>query len=58
MKMEFDLAQGKLREYRNYPTLGEWFYHANAVGKINNEKSTMPFDSGAKNLDHRNYLCS
>ncbi|CAI5718033.1 unnamed protein product [Peronospora effusa] len=46
--MELDLAPGESRGYWKYHTPGKWFKQAKAVGKINNEKATMLFDSGAE----------
>ena len=46
--MELDLAPGESRGYWKYHTPGIWFKKAKAVGKINNEKDTMLFDSGAE----------
>ena len=34
--------------YWKYHTPGKWFKQAKAVGKINNERATMLFDSGAE----------
>ena len=48
VRMEHDLATGKLRGYWKYHTPGKWFKQAKAVGKINNEKSRMLFDPGAE----------
>ena len=48
VKMELDLAPGESRDYWKYYTLGKWFKQAKAFGKINNEKATMLFDSGAE----------
>ena len=48
MKMELDLAPGESRGYWKYHTPGKWSKQANYVGKINNEKTTMLFDSGAE----------
>ena len=46
--MELDLAPGESREYWKYHAPGGWFKQAKAVGKFNNEKATMFFDSGAE----------
>ena len=46
--MELDLAPGESRGYWKYHTPGKWFKQAKAVGKINNEKATLLFDSGAE----------
>ena len=46
--MELDLAPGESRGYWKYHAPGKWFKQAKAVGKINNEKATMLFDSGAE----------
>ena len=48
VKMELDLAPGESRGYWKYHTPGKWFKEAKAVGKINNERATMLFDSGAE----------
>ena len=42
-KMELDLAPGESRGYWKYHTPGKWFKQAKAVGKINNERTTMLF---------------
>ena len=46
--MELDLAPGESRGYWKYHTPEKWFKQAKAAGKINNEKATMLFDSGAE----------
>ena len=46
--MELDLTPGESRGYWKYHTPGKWFKQAKAVGKINNEKATFLFDSGAE----------
>ena len=48
VEMELDLAPGESRGYWKYHTPGKWFKQAKAVGKINNEKATFLFDSGAE----------
>ena len=48
VKIELDLALGESRGYWKYNTPGKWFKQAKVVGKINNEKATLLFDSGAK----------
>ena len=48
VRMELDLAPGESRGYWKYHTPGKWFNQAKAVGKFNNEKATMLFDSGAE----------
>ena len=48
MKMKLDLAPGESRGYWKYYTPGMWFKQAKAIGKINNEKTTMLFDFGAE----------
>ena len=48
VKMELDLAPGESRGYWKYHTPGKWFKQAKAIGKINNEKATLLFDSGAE----------
>ena len=50
VKMHIDLAPGEMRRYWKYHTPGEWFKQAKAVGKMNNERATMLFDSGAEVL--------
>ena len=46
--MELELAAGESRGYWKYHTPGKWFKREKAAGKINNEKATMLFDSGAE----------
>ena len=46
--MELNLAPGESRGYWKYHAPGKWFKQAKAVGKINNEKATLLFDSGAE----------
>ena len=48
VEMELDLAPGESRGYWKYHTPKKWFKQAKAVGKINNEKATLLFDSGAE----------
>ena len=48
VEMELDLAPGKSRGYWKYHTPKKLFKQAKAVGKINNEKATLLFDSGAE----------
>ena len=48
VRMELNLAPGESRGYWKYHTPGKWFKQAKAVGKINNERATMLFDSGAE----------
>ena len=48
VRMELDLAPGQSRRYWKYHTPGKWSKQAKATGKINNEKATMLFDSGAE----------
>ena len=48
MKMDLDLAPGESRGYWKYHTPGKWSKQVKAIGKINNEKATMLFDSGAE----------
>ena len=48
VEMELDLATGESRGYWKYYTPRKWFKQAKAVGKINNEKTTLLFDSGAE----------
>ena len=46
--MEIELAYGESRGYWKHYLPGKWFKLAKAVGKINNVKATLLFDSGAK----------
>ena len=46
--MELNLSSVESRGYWKYYALGKWFKQAKAVGKINNEKTTLLFYSGAK----------
>ena len=46
--MEIELARGESRGYWKYHAPGKWFKQAKAVGKINNEKANLLFDSGAE----------
>ncbi|GMF38028.1 unnamed protein product [Phytophthora fragariaefolia] len=46
--MELELLPGESRGYWKYHAPGKWFKQAKAVGKINNEKATLRFDSGAE----------
>ncbi|POM71056.1 Hypothetical protein PHPALM_12428 [Phytophthora palmivora] len=46
--MELDLLPGESRGYWKYHAPSKWFKQANATGKINNEKATLLFDSGAE----------
>ncbi|CAI5746914.1 unnamed protein product [Peronospora destructor] len=46
--MELNLAPGESRGYWKYYAPGKWFKQAKAAGKINNEKATLLFDSGAE----------
>uniref|UniRef100_A0AAV1TUQ3 Peptidase A2 domain-containing protein n=1 Tax=Peronospora matthiolae TaxID=2874970 RepID=A0AAV1TUQ3_9STRA len=46
--MELYITPGELRGYWKYHTPGKWFKQAKAVDKINNEKATFLFDSGAE----------
>ena len=48
VRMEIDLVPGESRGYWKYHTPEKWFKKAKAAGKINNEKVTMLFDSGAE----------
>ena len=48
MKIDRDLAPGKSRTHWKYHTPGKWFKQAKAVGKINSEKATTLFDTGAE----------
>ncbi|POM58039.1 LOW QUALITY PROTEIN: Reverse transcriptase [Phytophthora palmivora] len=46
--MELDLLPGESRGYWKFHTPGKWFKQAKDTGKINNEKATLLFDSGAE----------
>ena len=46
--MEIELAYEESRGYWKHYSPGKWFKQAKAVGKINNVKATMLFDSGAE----------
>ena len=46
--MEIELAHGEPRGYWKYHAPGKWFKQAKAVGKINNVKANLLFDSGAE----------
>ncbi|POM75920.1 Reverse transcriptase [Phytophthora palmivora] len=46
--MELDLLPGEFRGYWKYHAPGKWLKQAKATGKINNEKATLLFDSGAE----------
>ncbi|POM77111.1 Hypothetical protein PHPALM_5556 [Phytophthora palmivora] len=46
--MELDLLPGESRGYWKYHAPGKWFKQAKAVGKLNNERATLLFDSGAE----------
>ena len=48
VNMELDLAPGESRGYWRYHTPGKWFNQAKAIGKTNNEKATLRFNSGAE----------
>ena len=48
--MELDLASVGSRGYCNTTPLESVLNEAKAIGKINNEKDTMLFDSGAEGL--------
>ncbi|GMF44442.1 unnamed protein product [Phytophthora fragariaefolia] len=48
VKMILDIAQGESRGYWRYHVPDKKFKQAKAVGKINNEKSTLLFESGAE----------
>ena len=45
---QFHLSPGESRGYWMYHTPGKWFKQVMATDKINNEKATMLFDSGAE----------
>ncbi|KAE9059045.1 hypothetical protein PF010_g30776 [Phytophthora fragariae] len=46
--MELELQYGESRGYWKYHAPGKWFRQAKAIGKINNERATLLFDSGAE----------
>ncbi|OWZ13093.1 hypothetical protein PHMEG_00013645 [Phytophthora megakarya] len=46
--MELDLLPGESRGYWKYHASGKWFKHAKSTAKINNERATLLFDSGAE----------
>ena len=46
--MEIELAYGELRGYWKYQAPGKWIKQAKAVGKINNVKANLLFNSGAE----------
>ncbi|POM81329.1 Hypothetical protein PHPALM_713 [Phytophthora palmivora] len=46
--MELGLLPGESRGYWKYHAPGKWFKQTKAIGKINNEKATLLFDSGAE----------
>ncbi|OWY96689.1 hypothetical protein PHMEG_00032981 [Phytophthora megakarya] len=46
--MELDLLPGESRGYWMYHAPGKWFKHAKSTAKINSEKATLLFDSGAE----------
>ncbi|GMF29865.1 unnamed protein product [Phytophthora lilii] len=46
--MALDLLPGESRGYWKYHAPGKWFKQAKAVGKIDNEKADLLFDSGAE----------
>ncbi|GMF18024.1 unnamed protein product [Phytophthora fragariaefolia] len=48
MKMILDISSGESRGYWKYHVLDKKFKQAKAVGKINNAKATLLFDSGAE----------
>ncbi|EGZ24685.1 hypothetical protein PHYSODRAFT_424253, partial [Phytophthora sojae] len=48
VKMALDIALGESRGYWKYHVPDKKFKQAKAVGKINNEKATLLFDSGAE----------
>jgi len=48
VEMELELMPGESRGYWKYHAPGKWFKQAKAVGKINNEKAALLFDSGAE----------
>ncbi|KAI9911127.1 hypothetical protein PsorP6_008767 [Peronosclerospora sorghi] len=46
--MEVDLLPVKSRGYWKYHSPKKWFKQAKASGKLNNERATLLFDSGAE----------
>ena len=46
--MELELNPGETRGYWKYHAPGNWFKQAKSMGKINNERATLLFDSGAE----------
>ncbi|KAJ8546781.1 hypothetical protein ON010_g11455 [Phytophthora cinnamomi] len=48
VKMALDITHGESRVYRKYHVPDKKFKQAKAMGKINNEKATLLFDSGAE----------
>jgi hypothetical protein len=48
VEMELKVMSGESRGYWKYHAPGKWFKQAKAVGKINNEKAALLFDSGAE----------
>ena len=48
VEMELELAPGESRGYWKYHAPSKWFKQAKATGKINNEKASLLFDSGAE----------
>ncbi|KAE9314677.1 hypothetical protein PR003_g19188 [Phytophthora rubi] len=46
--MELELQYGESRGYWKYHAPGKWFRQAKAIGKNNNERATLLFDSGAE----------
>ncbi|POM72680.1 LOW QUALITY PROTEIN: Reverse transcriptase [Phytophthora palmivora] len=46
--MDLDLLPGESRGYWKYHAPGKCFKQPKAVGKLNNERATLPFDSGAE----------
>ncbi|GMF39086.1 unnamed protein product [Phytophthora fragariaefolia] len=46
--MELGLQYGESRGYWKYHAPGKLFRQAKAIGKVNNERATLPFDSGAE----------
>ena len=46
--MELERTPGESRGYWKYHAPSKWFKQAKATGKINNEKSSLLFDSGAE----------
>ena len=46
--MVLELTPGEARGYWKYHAPSKWFKQTKATGKINNEKASLLFDSGAE----------